>query len=100
MAQPLEGEPHGATPWTVVLQPRRLNGDLIFEFANGLVQSVRHQPLNGAETEYDYPFTAGSPAAEAHARQFVADRGADFMTAQLERKERPGSMWCSARPPP
>jgi SAM-dependent methyltransferase len=86
-AQPLEVGLHGVTSWTVALQPRRLNGNLTFAFANGQVQSVRHQPLDGPETEYDYPFSARSPVTEASARQFVAQHGGDFMMAQLERNQ-------------
>lgn len=83
--QPLDAEPYEATTWTVALQPRRLNGHLTLEFANGLVRSARHQPLDGPETAYDYPFSSRAPASEAQARQFVARHGADFMMAQLER---------------
>ena len=87
LVQPLEVGPHGATTWTVALQPRRLSGHLTFEFSNGQVRSARHQPLSGAETAYDYPFSGRSPATEANARQFVAQFGADFMMAQLERNQ-------------
>jgi SAM-dependent methyltransferase len=85
--QPLEAEPHNVTAWTVALQPRRLNGHLTFEFSDGLVRSALHRQLDGAETVYDYPFSGRSPATEANARQFVAQRGADFMMGQLERNQ-------------
>ena len=87
LVQPLEVEPLGVTTWTVALQPRRLSGHLTFGFSNGQVRSARHQPVNGTETAYDYPFSGRSPAMEANARQFVAQFGADFMMAQLERNQ-------------
>jgi SAM-dependent methyltransferase len=87
LAQSLEVEPHGATTWTVALQPRRLPGHLTFEFANGLVRSVRHHHLDGTETEYDYPFSGRSPATEANVRKFVAQHGADFAMSELERNQ-------------
>jgi ubiquinone/menaquinone biosynthesis C-methylase UbiE len=85
--QSLEAELLDATTWTVALQPRRLNGRVTFEFSNGQVRSARHQQLDGAETVYNYPFSGRSPATEANARQFVAQYGADFMMAQLERNQ-------------
>jgi SAM-dependent methyltransferase len=87
LAQSLEGKPHGTTAWTLPLQPRRLNGQLTFEFANGLLRSARHRQLDGTETEYDYPFSGRSPAMEVNVRQLVAQRGADFAIAELERNQ-------------
>lgn len=87
LAQSLEGKPHGTTAWTLPLQPRRLNGQLTFEFSDGLLRSARHRPLDGTETAYDYPFSARSPATEDNVRQLVAQRGADFAMSELERNQ-------------
>jgi SAM-dependent methyltransferase len=85
LAQSLEGKLHGSTTWTLPLQHWRLPGRLTLEFADGMLQSARHDQPNGTATEYDYPFSGRSPAAETNVRQLVAQRGADFLIAELER---------------
>jgi len=87
LVQSLEMEPHGATTWTVALQHRRLSGQLTFEFFNGLLRSARHQPLDGAERAYDYPFSGRSPVTEANVRLLVTQHGADFAISELERNQ-------------
>ncbi len=87
LVESLEVESPGATTWTVELLPKRLNGHLTFEFAAGLVRSARHQPLDGAETSYEYPFSRRTPATEASVRRLVAQNGADFAMSELERNQ-------------